>query len=213
MEKLLNLNEKEKLEKTKYFTLKCRREMINLGAFAPESVRELCVKFKNENFADDFVFKIKNDTEIFQFLEKAEELIQSRIFYTGVNYQEIFNSIFGTDERYLANARELEKASGYYCMKYLYIVINYIDDNFPVISLRELDFSEKKLVEFLLCSGDKEDFIKMHEASWLVVSHLMKGICEIYKCPDINTALNLILIENYLKGSNRMFLKVVDVLK
>ena len=107
MKKLLNLNEKE--NKTKYFTLKCRREMIKLAAFAPDGFRNFCINFENENHTDDFVSKIKNDTKTLQFLKKSEKLIQSRIFYTGVNYSEIFNSIFGYDEKYLANAIELKK--------------------------------------------------------------------------------------------------------
>lgn len=213
MEKLLNLSEKENFGKKIHLTLKCRREMIKLAAFAPDGVRELCLNFKNDNFAENFALKINYDSDILHFLEKAEELVQSRIFYTGVNYQEFFNSIFDCDEKYLANASELEKTSGYNCMNFLYIVINYIDDNFPVISSRELNFEEKRLVEFLLYSGDEQTFMKQYGVSEGDFDVLVKGICENYKCSDIKTALNFVLIEKYLKEANKTFLKVIDVLK
>ena len=91
----------------------------------------------------------------------------------------------------------------------MYIVINYIEDNFPVKSNRKINFDEKRLIKFLLYSGDEEDFM----AQYGVDEVLVKGICKNYRCNNLNTALNLILIEKYLKGENRTFIKVIDVLK
>ena len=104
----------------------------------------------------------------------------------------------------------LEKKTGYHCLKYLYIVMNYINDNFPVMPIGEMNFEEEKLVKFLLYSGDEQKLYGFLKDDF---DKLVKGICEKYKCDNLNTALNLILIEKYLNGENKTFIKVIDVLK
>lgn len=201
MTKLLNLSEKENLEKKINLTLKCRREMIKLAFECPLSIKNFLINFQNydESIFADFIAKINNDDHLCNFVKNAETLVQSRIFYTGANYREIFYSIFDCGEIYKKIASKLAKNNSYNCLEYLYICLNYIDNNLPIKRKRELSEGELNFVEFLLNEGRIEDYMEENDISGETIANAAKNVCENYNCDNINTALNFILIEDWLQ--------------
>jgi len=206
MEKLLNLeNVNSNSVKTNLrLALKFRRDLFKMAASAPQYIFDFCIRFqKNDKYLlKEFKLNIENNEEIKNFLSVNEELWIHRILDTRVEYKDIFDFFFSKDRKYEKNAFYLANSSGYFCLEFLYIVINYIDDNFPITIKRELKEEEKRLVKFLLFKGDEFDYLIKYKVSKDFLNDLIINICNIYKCSNINSALNFIFIEKYFRNKN-----------
>jgi len=206
MEKLLNLeNVNSNSVKTNLkLALKFRRDLFKMAASAPDYIFDFCIRFqkKDKLLLKEFKLNTQNNEEIKNFLSVNEELWIHRILDTRVEYKDIFDFFFSKDRKYEKNAFYLANSSGYFCLEFLYIVINYIDDNFPITIKRELKEEEKRLVKFLLFKGDEFDYLIKYKVSKDFINDLIINICDIYKCSNINSALNFILIEKYFRNKN-----------
>jgi len=206
MEKLLNLeNVNSNSVKTNLrFALKFRRDLFKMAASTPQYIFDFCIRFqkKDKLMLKEFKLNIENNEEIRKFLSINEVIWLDRSLDSRVQYKDIFHFFFGKDRKYEKNASYLVKFSGYFCLEFIYIVINYIDDNFPITIKRELKEEEKKLIKFLLFKGDELDYLIKYKVSKDFLNDLIKNICDIYKCSNINSALNFILIEKYFRNKN-----------
>ncbi len=206
MEKLLNLeNVNSNLVETNLrLALKFRRDLFKAAASAPDYIFDFCIRFqKNDKcLLKEFKLNIENNEEIRKFLSVNEVLWLHRTLDSRVEYKDIFHFFFGKDRKYEKNAFYLVNSSGYFCLEFLYIVINYIDDNFPITIKRELKEEEKRLIKFLLFKGDELDYLIKYKIPKDFLNDLIKNICDIYKCSNINSALNFVLIEKYFRNKN-----------
>ncbi len=143
MEKLLSLeNVNSQSVKTNLrLALKFRRDLLKTAASAPDYIFDFCIRFqKNDKFLlKEFKLNIENNEELKNFLSLNEKLWLQRTLDSRVEYKDIFDFFFGKDRKYEKNAFYLANSSGYFCLEFLYIVINYIDDNFPITIKRELN--------------------------------------------------------------------------
>ncbi len=213
MEKLLNLeNVNSNLVKTNLrLALKFRRDVFKTAASAPDYLYNFCIRFQknDKRLLKEFKLNINNNQELKYFLSVNEVLWLHRILDTRVEYKDIFDFFFGKDRIYEKNAFYIVNSSGYFCLEFLYIVINYIDDNFPIIIKRELKEEEKRLIKFLLFKGDELDYLIKYKISRDILNDLIKNICDVYKCTNINSALNLVLIEKYFRNKNTEFINTL----
>lgn len=182
--------------------IRYKKELFRIAINAPKSLVNFCIYFQNTD--DDLlkVFKLqtKVDLELKNFLIKNELTWRNKLFYENFDFNIFFQFLFVPDKIYEENAINISEYTGFFCLKNLYLVINYINDNFPVIKKRELKDDETEIIKFLLFSGKKPK----------IDNKIIKRICNNYKCNNLNTALNLILIEKYLRKDNLKFIKTVN---
>lgn len=151
MEKLLNLQEKEIQQKIK-LSLKFRRNMIKLAANTPLFLSNFCKEFQKNDvkLLKEFKREKEINNYIKNFLYINEGIFRYKLIEDELNYKEIFKLFFGRDRKYERNATKLANFTGYFFLEFLYITINYINDNFPVKIKRELTNEEKHLIKFLI---------------------------------------------------------------
>lgn len=209
MKKLLNHTEKETNEKENLqLMLKFRRDILKISAQAPAFFKNFCIEFKKNDskMLQDFEQKVKNNEQLKTFLNKNEIICRYKLTENNFIYKDLLYKLFKVDKEYRKNAAKLIEYTGYSFLEFLYIGINYSEDNFPVISNRELKEEEKKLVKFLLYKGNNSDYINKYNVSKEILDYTLGNICDNYKYNDINTTLNLILIEKYKRKENTEFI-------
>lgn len=211
MEKLLNLQEKEIQQKIK-LSLKFRRNMIKLAANTPLFLSNFCKEFQKNDIKllKEFKRKIEINNYIKNFLYINEGIFRYKLIEDKLNYKEIFKFFFGKDRKYEQNATKLANFTNYFFLEFLYMTINYINDNFPVKRKSELTSEEKHLIKFLIFRGDEVDYQLKYGISQNTLSIKINKICKNYECKDINSALNLILIEKYFRKENSNMLKILS---
>lgn len=128
-------------------------------------------------------------------------------------YNEIIFKLFKPDIIYKNNAKIISENTGFHCMLIIYIVINYINDNFPVQFQKSFSKEEKDLIKYLLYRGTEKSYMKKYNISKNELNINIKSICDNLKCKDINKSLNIILIEKYFRKENSEFVNKIKELK
>ncbi len=213
MEKLFN-HEYENpnlLENNIKLALKFRREMLKIAANSPDYIQNFCIMFqKNDRkLLKEFELVMKEDRELKKFLDYNENIWLLKFLDLNLEYKDIFDYFFGVDKKYQKNALTLAEYTNYFCLEFLYVVFNYIDDNFPVMIKRELNKNEKKLIKFLIFYGDEISYMQKYRITEETLKKQIKEICSNYNCKDINHVLNLVLIEKYFRQRNTDFLNEI----
>lgn len=217
MKELLNLDD-EKVKETqkaleeKYkYVLAFRRKMIKFAATAPIEIQNFCVNFQkfDKNCAKSFKEKILSDESLKHFIYNYQKLWLFYITNENLEYTYIFDCLFSVDDKYKKLAVKLAEATEYFSLEYLYIIINYIDDNFPIIIKREFSQEEKHFIKFLLFYGDEETFAKKYKIKNEKIEDMISSICKNIGRKTIDEALNAILIEKCFRKKNNDFLKVI----
>ena len=80
-------------------------------------------------------------------------------------YYEIIFKLFKPDRIYKNNAKIISENIGFHCMLIIYIVINYINDNFPVRFRKSFSKEEKNLIKYLLIRGTEKSYMKKYNIS------------------------------------------------
>ncbi len=221
MKELLNLDD-EKVKETqkaleeKYkYVLAFRRKMIKLAAAAPIEIQNFCVNFQkfDKNCAKSFKEKIMSDNKLKAFVYSYQKLWLFYITNENLEYTYIFNYLFRVDDKYKKLAVKLAEATEYFSLEYLYIIINYIDDNFPIIIKREFSQEEKRFIKFLLFYGDEETFAQKYNIKNEKIEDMINAICKNIERKTIDEALNAILIEKYFRECNTEFVNVIKSLR
>lgn len=218
MKELLNLND-EKVKETqkaleeKYkYVLAFRRKMIKLAAAVPIEIRDFCVNFQkfDKNCTKSFKEKIMSDKNLKDFIYSYQKLWLFYITNENLEYTYIFNYLFSVDDKYKKLALKLAETTEYFSLEYLYIIINYIDDNLPIIIKREFTQEEKCFIKFLLFYGDEDTFAQKYNINDEIIGNMINSICRNIGQRTIDEALNAILIEKYFCEFNS---KLVNVIK
>ncbi len=208
------LNQKE-LEQRYKLVLKFRRQLIKLAAKVPEDVREFCTNPKNfdRNQIKEFKEKISNNEDIKNFIIEYQTIWMFKITDEELQYPKIFKYLFPTDKIYQKQGERLAKVLNYFSFEYLYIVINYIEDNFPVKFKREFTTNEKRLIKYLLFYSDEDVYAKKYKIKEEEIELTIKNICENVGKKTIDEALNIVLIEKYFREENSDFLKTIKSIR
>ncbi len=190
---------------------KIRNAVIKLICTAPESLKYFCITYKDNdiNMLQTFKQKIAEDEELEEFLNRCEAAYLYNFVESEFKYDEIIYYLFEPDEIYINNAKIISEYLGLYSMEFVYIVLNYIDDNFPIVISRPLSQQEKDFINFLLYEGSENEYMKSHNISEDDLNTLIRNICDIYKSENIKNVLNSVLIEEYLKKDNEAFLSII----
>lgn len=214
MKKLLNLCSDVRIDKyrTVYSTLECRQEFINLAFKADNMIKAFCISFQKYDLLllNKFISGILCNKELKDFVSQCDELVLSRRNSSEVNYKDVFNDVFPFDEKYFDIAEIISEQSGFCSLKYFYIVINYIDDNLPIVLKEALSEEEESFMDFLLDIGDEKMYSEKYGK---VVDSLIKSICEKYERNNLNDVLNLALIQKVLKKNKYKFFKNDNLVK
>ena len=208
MNKLLNLEEKN-------LQLKIRRKVIKFASTIPEELRQFCNKFQKKDIKEinEFKQKIDDDNTLKEFLHRSEIIYKFNFIESDSMYNEIIFKLFKPDRIYKNNAKIISENTGLHCMLIIYIVINYINDNFPVRFRKSFSKEEKNLIKYLLFRGNEESYMKKYNISKNELNINIKSICDNLKCKDINQSLNIILIEKYFRKENSEFFNKINELK
>lgn len=221
MKELLNLND-EKVKETqkaleeKYkYVLAFRRNMIKLAAATPIEIRDFCVNFQkfDKNCAKSFKEKILSDESLKEFIYNYQKLWLFYITNENLEYTYIFDHLFCVDDKYKKLAVKLAEATEYFSLEYLYIIINYIDDNFPIMIKKEFKQEEKRLIKFLLFYGDEDTFAQKYNIKDEKIGNMINSICKNLGQKTVDEALNAVLIEKYFRECNTAFVNVIKSLR
>ncbi len=208
------LNQKE-LEQKYKLVLKFRRQLIKLAAKAPKDVREFCTNPKNfdKNQIKELKEKIANNEDIKKFIIEYQTFWMFKITDEELEYPKIFKYLFPTDKIYQKKGERLAKVLNYFSFEYLYIVINYIEDNFPVKFKREFTQKEKRLIKYLLFYSDEDVYAKKYNINEEEIELTIKNIYENVGKKTIDEALNIVLIEKYFREENTNFLRTIKSIR
>ncbi len=219
MKKLLNLKKKTEFMHEKLLNSQevrfLRKYLIKSAALAPQYIYGFCLIFQkiDKIKLNEFTNKIYTDATIKNFIVNQDKFWMNIILNLDFNHKKIFNEIFDKDKIYEHLGRKISEFTKCTSLYYIYYAVNYIEDNFPITRNKELSEEEKKLVKFLLYKGGINDYIEKYKISKEGVEKLIHSICNNYDTKDINHALNLILIEKYIRDRNNRFLNTINYLK
>lgn len=214
MKQLLNLREYEIKENNKklIYLLKLKRKMFKLAANSPLYISNFFINFQkfDKYSLDIFIEKINQDYKLKNFLYENEKLYSEWQLNTGLQFRNIFNFIFYIDDNYKRIALKISKFTNFLSLEYLYILINYIDDNLPINIVINLKEEDKRLIKFLLYYGDEINYIQKYHLQFKDIKKHISKLCFIFDSDDIYTVINLILIEKCFRKQNT---KILDTLK
>ena len=214
MKQLLNLREYEIKENNKklIYLLKLKRKMFKLAANSPLYISNFLINFQkfDKPSLDIFIEKINQDYQLKNFLYENEKLYTKWQLNIGLQFRNIFNFIFYIDDNYKRIALKISKLTNFLSLEYLYILINYIDDNLPINIVIKLKEEDKRLIKFLLYYGDEINYIQKYHLQFKDIKKHISKLCFIFDSDDIYTVINLILIEKCFRKQNT---KILDTLK
>ena len=214
MKQLLNLREYEIKENNKklIYLLKLKRKMFKLAANSPLYISNFLINFQkfDKPSLDIFIEKINQDYQLKNFLYENEKLYTKWQLNIGLQFRNIFNFIFYIDDNYKRIALKISKLTNFLSLEYLYILINYIDDNLPINIVINLKEEDKRLIKFLLYYGDEINYIQKYHLQFKDIKKHISKLCFIFNSDDIYTVINLILIEKCFRKQNT---KILDTLK
>lgn len=214
MKQLLNLREYEIKENNKklIYLLKLKRKMFKLAANSPLYISNFLINFQkfDKPSLDIFIEKINQDYQLKNFLYENEKLYTKWQLNIGLQFRNIFNFIFYIDDNYKRIALKISKLTNFLSLEYLYILINYIDDNLPINIVIKLKEEDKRLIKFLLYYGDEINYIQKYHLQFKDIKKHISKLCFIFNSDDIYTVINLILIEKCFRKQNT---KILDTLK
>lgn len=191
--------------------LRIRSAIIKLASIAPECLKIFCISFKDNDMEQLISLKqrAEYDEELKEFFNRCETAYLYNIVESEFKYDDIIYYLFEPDKTYIQNAKTISEYLGLYSMEFMYIALNYIDDNFPVVISNPLSEEEKNFINFLLYKGSENDYIKNCNISKENLKVLIQNLCENYKCKNINNLLNKVLIKDNFKKDNDEFLSIV----
>ena len=214
MKQLLNLREYEIKENNKklIYLLKLKRKMFKLTANSPLYISNFLINFQkfDKPSLDIFIEKINQDYQLKNFLYENEKLYTKWQLNIGLQFRNIFNFIFYIDDNYKRIALKISKLTNFLSLEYLYILINYIDDNLPINIVIKLKEEDKRLIKFLLYYGNEINYIQKYHLQFKDIKKHISKLCFIFNSDDIYTVINLILIEKCFRKQNT---KILDTLK
>ena len=194
------------------YLLKLKRKMFKLAANSPLYISNFLINFQkfDKPSLDIFIEKINQDYQLKNFLYENEKLYTKWQLNIGLQFRNIFNFIFYIDDNYKRIALKISKLTNFLSLEYLYILINYIDDNLPINIVIKLKEEDKRLIKFLLYYGDEINYIQKYHLQFKDIKKHISKLCFIFNSDDIYTVINLILIEKCFRKQNT---KILDTLK
>ena len=191
-----------------------RRFFIKLAVSLPDFFKIFCYEWHyfddnkdiSGDIIDDYYSKISDSEIITNIVPEVINKFLSKYNIGIYEFDLLFRSVFPAEEYYITSANKITECTSSFFIKYLFIVRNLIDDNFPVTFTRYPSNSEIHFIKYLLYKGDEIDYMIDYNMDYKKIENLKSKIKQNFKVNDFESVLQKVYIEKNMRKINFAYL-------